>query len=676
MSAEDAGDARVVQFSPQGEVKGVRQVTARFSEPMVALGDPRSGVDPFDVSCPEAGVGRWVDSANWAYDFERDLPAGIRCAFSLRPNLETLGGVPLRGVRDFHFSTGGPAILRSFPYEGMKAIEEDQVFVLALDAEPAVDSVLRNVGFHVAGLPERIGVRVVEGELRDRILDELPSWFPKEHRIVLQARQSFPNETAVSLVWGAGVSSRGSVATSQDQVLAFKTRKAFTATFTCTRENERSPCHPVTDMRVDFSAPVPKKSALRAVMIAPDGQRRRAGDEDEGDESDWNYVNGVDFRGPFPEDATFQIKLPADLADEAGRTLVNADRFPLTVRTGPYPPLAKFSSRFGIIEWKADPALPVTLRNLELELRTRLLAVDGGSEKGLGERAADIVDRAIGRVFRITPERQDEILAWLRRVATARRERSLFADLGGDESVKTMSLPKPNGAKAFEVVGIPFSAPGLYVVEIESPRLGASLLGKAEPMYVPAAALVTNLAVHFKRAGGGSLVWVTTLDEGKPVGGAEVAIHDCRGGVVWQGATDDDGLAQVDALPSDDALPRCHDPSPGAARIPYYDYPLIQALRSLDSGLLVTARVGEDSSFVHSSWDDGIEPWRFKLPEDASAEPIVARTILDRSLLRAGDTLHMKHVLRGRTLHGFSAVAPESRPTTVSIRHLGSDERY
>jgi len=49
-----AGDAAVNLFSPQGTVKGVRQVTARFSEPMVPFGDPRIA-DPFDIVCPDKG---------------------------------------------------------------------------------------------------------------------------------------------------------------------------------------------------------------------------------------------------------------------------------------------------------------------------------------------------------------------------------------------------------------------------------------------------------------------------------------------------------------------------------------------------------------------------------------------------------------------------------------------
>ena len=40
--------AKVESFSPQGQIKDVRQVVARFSQPMVSFGDPRSEA-PFDI---------------------------------------------------------------------------------------------------------------------------------------------------------------------------------------------------------------------------------------------------------------------------------------------------------------------------------------------------------------------------------------------------------------------------------------------------------------------------------------------------------------------------------------------------------------------------------------------------------------------------------------------------
>jgi hypothetical protein len=78
-------------FTPQGQAKNVRQVAVRFSEPMVAFGDPRLA-EPFEIDCPEKGSARWADQKNWVFDFERDLPAGVRCSFKVKPDLKTNGG--------------------------------------------------------------------------------------------------------------------------------------------------------------------------------------------------------------------------------------------------------------------------------------------------------------------------------------------------------------------------------------------------------------------------------------------------------------------------------------------------------------------------------------------------------------------------------------------------------
>src|SRR5947199_10842851 len=62
--------------------------------------------------------------------------------------------------------------------------------------------------------------------------------------------------------------------------------------------------------------------------------------------------------------------MPATLRDNAGRTLANASSFPLKVRTGSAPPIAKFAAApFGIVEKNADAMLPVTLRHVQVDLR-------------------------------------------------------------------------------------------------------------------------------------------------------------------------------------------------------------------------------------------------------------------------------------------------------------------
>jgi hypothetical protein len=656
--------AEVSSFTPQGTARGVRQATARFSDPMVALGDPGGAPDPFTVECPEAGSGRWVDSRTWVHDFARDLPAGLACVFRLRPGVTTLAGEAVAGG-DYAFSTGGPAIVSANPADGAEAIDEEQAFVLVLDGAASEASILAHAAFAVEGLPGRVGVRLVEGAARRQVVARALYEPPAGPVVVLQARQRFPAGARVRLVWGRGIGAPGGVATERDQTLGYRVREAFTARFTCERERGQAACLPVTPMVVRFTAPVAWPDARRVALVGPGGARR----EPEAPRHESALVERLVFRPPFPESTAFRVELPPGLRDDAGRPLANAGRFPLAVATDAYPPLAKFAARFGIVEWTADAALPVTLRNLEPEVQVRLLRVEGAAAGAEAARPG-LLGWLRARVWRVPPELPGELQPWLRRIAAADRERSVFQEPLPGAPPRAVALARPHGARPMEVVGIPLGAPGLYVVEIESARLGAALLGKPAPMYVPAAALVTNLGVHLKWGRQRSLVWVTALDSGRPVAGARVTVQDCHGRALWRGETDGAGLAWPGALPPREALPRCPVERAGGA------WEHARALAGLDEGLFVVAQTAGDTGFVHSSWDDGIEPWRFRLPEAEDAAGVVAHTVLDRALFRAGETVHMTHVLRRQVMEGFAPVPEAERPTVASIRHLGSQERY
>ncbi|OGP73978.1 MAG: hypothetical protein A2V86_07990 [Deltaproteobacteria bacterium RBG_16_49_23] len=652
--AEDG--SRVEMFSPQGTVKNVRQVSVRFSEQMVPFGDPRVLVEPFDIDCSEKGTSRWADGKNWVFDFERDLPAGIRCEFQLRPNLKTLSGQEVTGQKEFSFSTGGPAIKSSTPYEGSQYLNEEQIFVLPLDAEPDEESVIQNVFFSIEDIQDRVGIKFITGREKEEILKALFRYRkpPPLPIILIQSKQRFPSNAKVSLIWGKGVMSKAGVPTDQDQIFRFQVRKPFSAEFSCEREHKGSGCIPLLPMHLYFSSPISLDQAMSIVLKGPDGRiwKPQFGEREE--------ITGAVFKGPFPENTNFSIELPPGLKDVTGRPLVNADKFPLSVQTEAYPPLAKFSARFGVVELKPEPVLPVTLRDLEPEVKATMLKI--GEEKG-------IVGKVLGKVLNVQPEKGESIQGWLRKVASASREKSIFSDGKG---VKDFKIPKPLGAHAFEVVGIPFKKPGLYIVELESALLGKSLLGSQRPMYVPTAALVTNLSVHFKWGRESSLAWVTALDTGEPVKEAMVTVRDCQEKVLWQGKTDASGIARIEGtLPSQGELPRCEFKIND-----HYVYQEMGALHSLEGGLFVTAQTSEDMAFVHSGWDNGIEPWRFNLPNEFYSGPFIAHTIFDRPLLRAGETVHMKHFFRQHTMKGFSAVPNPQMPDFISIEHYGSGQKY
>jgi uncharacterized protein YfaS (alpha-2-macroglobulin family) len=653
--APAAERAAVELFTPQGFVKQVRQVAVRFTAPMIPLGDLR-GREPFDVSCPAKGVGRWVDDRNWAYDFDADLPAGLRCRFILKPGLKTLEGKYVVGPREFEFTTGGPAITGSRPSEGeYSRIAEDQVFILNVDELPTPDSIRAHARFSVDGVLDPVPAVVVEGATADKLKKAL-HLEAERNLVLIAAQRSFPSNAVVRLIWGAGIATSSGVATTADQTLTFKTHEAFKAELTCERADAQSGCLPFAPVTVTFTAPVDSKIARGSFMRsaagkkwAPEKPKRGASsDEDENGEADTDgrWVRALTFHGPLPADATLELALPAGLTDDAGRTLSNANKFPLTFKTGPYPPLAKFPADFGILELKGSPVLPVTLRSLEPSVRGELLKVGGPA-------TASALDSLRAR-FSKAPADPREVLRRLDAVLNHDREHPVLTD------GKLVDIPKPHGAQAFEVVGIPLKEPGFYVIELQSLKLGDALLGKKAPMFVPTAALVTNMSVHLKWGREASLAWVTALDTGRPVANADVVVADCDGRTLWSGKSGADGTARP-VIPDQESLPSCG-----------YGVPNHTARWRL----MVLARQGDDMSFVLDNWSEGIEPWRFQLPYEYGSRPqVLRRSVLDRQLLRAGETVHMKHFLRRETLEGF-ALPTGKWPEKLFIEHVGTRQRW
>src|SRR5271155_4773434 len=207
-----SGTRMVTKFSPGGTVKGIRQVTVRFSQPMVPLGDPRASVTPFDIDCAPKGSARWIDSFNWSYDFASDLPAGVRCVFTLHKGLKAPSGQAVAGAPPFRFDTGGPSVIEERPWSDSDSIDEQQAFVLMLDTEPDLASIPDHASFGVEGVAETIGVTIMQGAPRDVLAKRFERAINKRPFVILQARQSFPDGAAVTLTWGKGIRSQSGVA--------------------------------------------------------------------------------------------------------------------------------------------------------------------------------------------------------------------------------------------------------------------------------------------------------------------------------------------------------------------------------------------------------------------------------------------------------------------------------
>jgi uncharacterized protein YfaS (alpha-2-macroglobulin family) len=699
---------QITSLSPQGEVAQVRQVLAKFDDSAIAFGDPKAEA-PLSISCNNAqaskGAGRWVSDRAWAFEFENDLPPGVRCTLQVRAGFQSPKGVALSGPASYRFNTGGPFVQIARPYAGSR-IDEEQFFALRLSGEASLASVQAHLWCAMEGLGERIAVRLIDGKDRAALL-KAQGWEKEAAAsplsyVTLACQRRLTPSAKVQLVFERGVATPGGVANSVEKRFGYQVREPFDASFACERENAQSACLPIRPMTLSFNAPVSRK-LLEGIRLVGAKESVKPGFDanDTGEEGADNVLSSVRFASPLLEQTQFSIELPRGFVDASGRTLRNAGNFPLKVATGAMPPLAKFAAApFGIVERFAEPTgvalMPVTLRNVEAALN-----VKGLNAAALATQAAN--DTPKGKVSDFRPTTDAEIIAWFQKIQrydASSIERSQAAKdsktplpkplekaerdwvqtrmvslLQGQPNTKTLDLPKAagNDPRPFEVVGIPLEA-GFHVVEIASQKLGASLLderyGNGRTMYVRTSALVTNLGVHFKLGRENALAWVTTLDKGVPVAGAAVRVSDCRGLEVASGKTDAQGVAKLSGLSS--VAPACnHLGGDGEGSYSQAYFVSARAVQPAGDGKGTV----EDLAFTWSDWNKGIESWRFNLPTSNTPQPDArAHTILDRSLLRAGETVSMKHLLRTETSQGFGL--PDAYPATLVITHQGSGQQY
>lgn len=667
------GDAspQVILATPGVGGGAIERFTIRFSQPMVPLGDPRAAA-PATVECAVGGQGRWVDQQTWVWEFAQGLPGGTTCTVKTREGLRSAAGYALPDQRTFTVDAGGPTARAVLPSGGGDEIEEDQAFLVAANMPATPASVAAGAYCAVDGIGEKIPVRVLGADVPARLLAAtsenwqtrnflesggLPTTMPADAGtrrralasvVALQCGRPLPPGRDVSLVWGAGIAGANGKQAGADQRFDFTVRKPFAARFECARVNAQAGCSPVEKAHVRFSAPVPM-SAAKAIRIAlADG--KEIAPTFTKDEEKSATISDIAFAPPFAPGVSATLTLPAGVKDESGRALSNAERFPLAIRFDQAPPLVKFAAPFGILEAKEGGVLPVTVRNVEASLQGRTQAVAGQSmrvEGGDGDIAAWLrkVDKADETNVEDITDAKGEVVRRINHTGDT-------AILGTQATALSVALP--GKGREFEVVGIPLAKPGFYVVELASPVLGQALLGRRAPRYVAAAALVTNLSVHFKWGRERSLAWVTELDSGKPAAGAEIRITDsCTGRLLARGTTDRaGGLLVPPGLPDPQTYGGC-------------DY------ESSPHPLMVSARRGDDMSFTLTDWGEGIRPYDFDLPYGYEARGEIVHTVFDRALVRQGEAIHMKHIVRSPNGSGFAI--PPGFTGTLRLAHRGSE---
>jgi uncharacterized protein YfaS (alpha-2-macroglobulin family) len=154
--------------------------------------------------------------------------------------------------------------------------------------------------------------------------------------------------------------------------------------------------------------------------------------------------------------------------------------------------------------------------------------------------------------------------------------------------------------------------PGLYYLQVKSPEVS---YGVSKPAgYLMS---VSKTSVVVKRTMDTALVWVTDLQSGLPVNGANVNLLSETQYELGAEATDEDGVATI----------------------PFAEYNVWNAVHA------VVEREG-DLAVSSTMWNQGISPWEFGIQTSFYDDPNTALFYTDRPIYRPGQIVYFKGVIR------------------------------
>lgn len=600
-------------FQPHLDHEQAHELTWVFTKPVKDWG--KTDKDQVTIKCanplPDYDI-KWSNATTLKLIPKKNLNPGEKCE----------GKLAIDSKDAFQFTVPKAKVLQVYPWS-FNQLEEDAAFIVKLDAAVDPALVARDTYVEVEGMSEKVEVSIVEGEKRDAAL-KAAYVEEKEKSYVLQPRRTFPVSKDIAFVVKDGFA----IEYKQEG----RIRDPFSVIVRCDRTNESAPCSPLGKINLDFTNEVPRKYLEEIRLVAGKKEYKLELSDNVGSAM---YVY---FKTKLEPSTTYKVTMPSGIRDENDRELTNIKKFPVKMETAGYPPLAKFPGAFGILESEIEPVLPVTVRNIEKEVKLK-------------------------KTSAVIPIRNPVlIMQWRHAVAkrqgqgwdenTELRHKSVFE--GSPIPVKEEKIEYKLGNNEMEVLGLPLKGKGLHLVELSSPILAGSLLEKKPNFHVSTAVMVTNLAVHLKIGQTNSMAWVTTLDKGEVVSDATVKLHDCNGGTLAEGKTNKEGVVFF-------------------PKVTKNNLSCTSKVENFHSKIMAIASKGDDATFTLSDWSDGIEPWRFNISSWYHSEIRRAHTVFDRPIYKQGEKVNMLHLLRSQTENGLIF---DKSFTHLRIYHNGSEKEW
>jgi uncharacterized protein YfaS (alpha-2-macroglobulin family) len=593
---EIKGDLKILSATPRGSVRQASEagsVVVIFDHPMASLEALPEGKGPalMKISPDVPGRFRWLGARTLAFTPDPRFALATEFEVTVPAGIFSLDGYRLAEPYSWRFQTARPRLVSHFPADGQKSLRLDTAILLVFN-QPVSDKAGAGISLVAAAADGHESAMGFEiSRPSEKLLqDEEIKARPGTVLLVKPEHVLKPDLSYVVETKPGIPGTEGPLGSADGAVFGFETFK----TFRFESLNAGAGHDPREPLKFLFSNPVSYAKFVQAVKFTP-------GVTIPDYYSEWDQsTTEIWLNLSLDPETEYRVEIPATLEDDFGNPLGRAAS--PAFKTAPFAPSVSMTTGFGIIEAYTDPLYPVYALNSP---RFKI-------------QAANVPKDAV------IPLLTQEKIFW------TNQDIQPGPDFYGYAKDQTLNLPR-NKSQAVPVDLKPVVPEKYGFVFLQ---LDTGLPEKYEK-YPKAFLQVTELGISAKFSPETNVAWVTELKSGLPVAGAEVEIRDDANAVRWRGRTDATGRAET----------------PGWKSLGIKGHEEWSKPRQW-----VFVRRGKDAAFTSSEWGTGIYPYRFGIDYDWNPEPetVLGTVFTERGIYRAGETVHVKGVLRRRERGSWS----------------------
>ena len=345
--------------------------------------------------------------------------------------------------------------------------------------------------------------------------------------------------------------------------------------------------NPRDSLKFSFSNPIPYNTFIQKIHFEPEvAIPDYYADWDQSDSTLWINL-------PLQPETQYKLRIDAGLQDIFGNTL--PDDIQLKFATAPYPASFSMNTRHRVVEAYSDLNYPLYVINTpEIFIEAARL-----SKEDILPLLAD------QKIFR----------------SSEKLNKKKFFSVQ-----KKQILPITRNIKDVFPLRLREFFPkehGIIFLQVDT------LLKDKWSRYPKAMLQITELGLTAKFSPENNLIWVTELRSGQPIPGVAIEIRDDSNKIYWRGKSDEKGMVE----------------SPG-----WKSLGIKSKSQWSQPEQWIFATKGDDFAFISSEWDTGLSPYQFDIPFEWNPKPVEIQgyVFTERGLYRAGETVHIKGIIRKR----------------------------